>query len=257
MLSKDLTGRPYSKTEHNRRLQGQTGRGRGAIEYKLQNISAVLQSCGEVWIPGYKPAWNFQRSLIAAVERWLDRNQAFIDRPLVPEALTRLTAPPPLLMGYPPSLENEPPRIEREKVFPIARKFDFFGRDQRSRALGQAGEALVLEYERRRLTDGGREDLARRVRWTSQEEGDGAGYDISSFSLDGRNRLIEVKTTNGWERTPFYISRNELEVANTRRDEWRLLRIWNYVRAPTAFELQPPLEAHVELLPMSFLASVR
>src|SRR3546814_11221910 len=30
-----------------------------------------------------------------------------------------------------------------------------------------------------------------------------------------------VKTTNGWERTPSHISRNELAVADTRREEWR------------------------------------
>ena len=33
-----------------------------------------------------------------------------------------------------------------------------------------------------------------------------------SFEADGRERLIEVKTTNGWERTPFHITRSELEV---------------------------------------------
>lgn len=39
---------------------------------------------------------------------------------------------------------------------------------------------------------------------------------------DGQERLIEVKTTNGWERTPFYISRNELAIAEERRSEWRM-----------------------------------
>ena len=29
------------------------------------------------------------------------------------------------------------------------------------------------------------------------------------FEPSGKPRLIEVKTTNGWERTPFYISANE------------------------------------------------
>ena len=35
------------------------------------------------------------------------------------------------------------------------------------------------------------------VRWSADEDGDGAGYDISSFNLEGSPRLIEVKTTNG------------------------------------------------------------
>ena len=42
------------------------------------------------------------------------------------------------------------------------------------------------------------DDLARKVRWVSEEDGDGAGYDIASFGPDGRARLIEVETTNGW-----------------------------------------------------------
>jgi hypothetical protein len=97
--------------------------------------------------------------------------------------------------------------------------------------------------------------LAQRVRWVSQEDGDGAGYDISSYTLDGRERLIEVKTTNGWERTPFHISRNELEVADQRRDDWSLFRLYEFAREPKAFELRPPLDAHVSLTATSFQAN--
>ena len=59
----------------------------------------------------------------------------------------------------------------------------------------------------------GRTDLAQRIRWVSHVDGDGAGYDIQSYEIDGDERLIEVKTTNGWERTPFHITRNELAVS--------------------------------------------
>lgn len=89
----------------------------------------------------------------------------------------------------------------------------------------------------------------------SAEDGDGAGYDIASFAPDGHSRLIEVKTTNGWERTPFHISRNELAVAEERRSEWSLFRLWNFTREPKAFELHPPLDAHVSLTATLFQAS--
>lgn len=46
------------------------------MEFKHQNISAVLKGLGEAWITGYKPAFNFQSSLEEAVLRWLDRNRA-------------------------------------------------------------------------------------------------------------------------------------------------------------------------------------
>ena len=69
MLAADLAAHPYNKAERNRALQARIGRGRGAIEYKHQNISAVLQWLGQPWIVGYKPALNFQGSLVGAVMR--------------------------------------------------------------------------------------------------------------------------------------------------------------------------------------------
>lgn len=137
----------------------------------------------------------------------------------------------------------------------IARKYDVAKRDDRNRTLGRAGEQHVFAHERASLLAAGRTDLAERVRWVSQVDGDGAGYDIQSFDADGSDRLIEVKTTNGWERTPFYITRNEMEVAEAYRDNWRLVRLWNFAREMRAFELRPPLEAHVSLMATSYQAS--
>lgn len=132
-------------------------------------------------------------------------------------------APGAIWVGRPPALQNAlPPPDVLEKMQAVARKFDVAVRDERNRSLGKAGEERVLHHERAILTSAGRSNLARKVRWVSQEDGDGAGYDISSFTPDGRNRLIEVKTTNGWEPTPFHISRNELAVADENRDSWSL-----------------------------------
>ena len=158
-------------------------------------------------------------------------------------------------IGPPPTLSNQPPPQELDQMLHIARKFDVAGRDERNRALGRAGEERVLAHERAALRTAGRDDLARKVRWVSEEDGDGAGYDIASFAPDGLPRLIEVKTTNGWERTPFHITRNELAVAEERRSEWRLFRLWNFSREPKAFELHPPLDAHVSLTATTFQAS--
>ncbi|WP_309141225.1 DUF3883 domain-containing protein [Novosphingobium sp. G106] len=70
------------------------------------------------------------------------------------------------------------------------------------------------------------------MRWTAVRDGDGFGIDIASFEHDGRERLIEVKTTNGWERTPFHVTRSELAVAEDRREEWHVVRLWNFARQP-------------------------
>jgi hypothetical protein len=261
MLADDEAGRPYSKAEHNRRLQEAIGRPRGSIEYKHQNISAVLKGLGEDWIPGYKPAFNFQGSLVDAVARWLATHPTWLSPEtrlsLAGGSSSRVQETPALWIGPPPTLGNAPPPDELEQMQHIARRFDVAERDARNRALGRAGEERIVRHERSSLAAGGRDDLADRVRWVSEQDGDGAGYDIASFEIDGRPRLIEVKATNGWERTPFHISRNELAVADERRRDWCLVRLWNFARNPRAFELRPPLDAHVSLMPTSFQASFR
>ena len=255
MLADDVFGRPYSKAEHRRTLlQLLNGRSEGSIEFKHQNISAVLKGLGEDWIPGYKPAFNFQMSLVDAVVRWLAINPAWLGRLPDSRPATGLEESAPIWIGPPPTLSNQPPPQELEQMLHIARKFDVAGRDERNRALGRAGEERVLAHEWASLRSAGRDDLARKVRWVSEEDGDGAGYDIASFAPDGQARLIEVKTTNGWERTPFHITRNELAVADERRSEWRLFRLWNFSREPRAFELYPPLNAHVTLTATAFVA---
>ncbi len=258
MLADDIAGRPYSKAEHNRLLQAVIGRPRGSIEYKHQNISAVLKGLGEDWIPGYKPAFNFQASLVDAVVRWLDRHPAWLAPAAKAETGASASAfreDAMLWIGPPPTHSNAPPPDELEQMTVIARKYDVAGRDARNRSLGRAGEERILAHERASLLSAGRTDLAESIRWVSQVDGDGAGYDIRSFDTDGSDRLIEVKTTNGWERTPFHITRNELAVAEAHREEWRLVRLWNFTREPRAFELCPPLEAHVSLMATSYQAS--
>jgi hypothetical protein len=160
-----------------------------------------------------------------------------------------------LWIGPPPTHSNAPPPNELEQMTAIAQKYDVAGRDARNRALGRAGEERILAHERASLLAAGRSDLADRIRWVSQVDGDGAGYDILSFEPDGSDRLIEVKTTKGWERTPFHITCNELAVAEARRGDWRLVRLWNFAREPRAFELRPPLETHVSLMATSYQAS--
>jgi hypothetical protein len=256
MLAEEVARRRYSKAAYRRALIPLLqNRPDGAIEFKHQNISAVLKGLGEVWIQGYKPAFNFQMSLVDAVARWLFRNAQWIGREPGWKHGPGPREDTALWVGTPPTFSNQPPPEELEQMQLIARKVDVAGRDERNRALGRAGEERALQHERAVLIQHNRDDLARRVRWVAEEDGDGAGYDIASFEPDGRARLVEVKTTNGWERTPFFISRNELEVANERRAEWRLLRLWDFSREPKAFELHPPLDAHVSLTAQTFQAN--
>ncbi|MBZ9974210.1 MULTISPECIES: DUF3883 domain-containing protein [unclassified Mesorhizobium] len=254
MLAHDIAGLPYSKASHNRFLQAAIGRPRGSIEYKHQNVSAVLKGLGETWIPGYKPAFNFQASLVDAVVRWLDRHPEWLV-PAAPHPQSALQEETMLWIGPPPTHSNAPPPDETEQMAAMARKYDVAQRDAQNRALGRAGEERILAHERASLLAAGRTDLANHIRWVSHVDGDGVGYDIRSFEVDGSDRLIEVKTTNGWERTPFHITRNELMASDRHRNDWLLMRLWNFTREPRAFELRPPLEAHVSLTASIYRAS--
>jgi hypothetical protein len=113
----------------------------------------------------------------------------------------------------------------------------------------------VLQVERERLTRAGTQQLARKVRWIAEEEGDGAGYDILSFDKAGRQRLIEVKTTNGVATTPFFLSRNEHATAAARADEWRLYRVHRFSKEPRIFKVAPPLEKSLILQTESWRAT--
>ncbi|MEE9433278.1 MAG: DUF3883 domain-containing protein [Sphingorhabdus sp.] len=246
MLTDELTGKQYNKADHNRHLQKLLPiRNRGSIEFKHQNISAVLLGLGQPWINGYKPRASFQNSLVDAVLRWLENKDDWLNaktesvglKSSVEEAKT-------LWIGPPPTFANEPAPLDTEFMADLGRKYDVAARDARNRTLGKAGEERILAHEIASLRQASRNDLAARVQWTSVEEGDGYGYDISSFEPDGNERLIEVKTTNGWERTPFHISRNELAIAEERRDTWHLVRLWSFAREPKAFSIRPPLDAH-------------
>lgn len=71
MLGQEMACRDYVKAAHNKALQELTGRSRGSIEMKHQNISAVLMRLGLPWIKGYKPLVNFQNAPVEAVGRYL------------------------------------------------------------------------------------------------------------------------------------------------------------------------------------------
>lgn len=251
MLRMEMQGKPYTKLHKNKEVQTHTGRSHKSVDFKYQNISAVLQHLAMDWIPGYKPKVNYQNALIAGVERYLIAHPDIL---MVQN--TRITKPDLPSQGYlvpgpaPSKKPSEPKTLQR-----LARKFDPATRDARNRELGRLGEERILFSERARLIDAGKNDLARKVKWISEEEGDGAGYDILSFSESGDERLLEVKTTTGHQYTPFYLTENERQLSVERADEFRLVRLYNFTQVPKVFELEPPLENFVALQPTSYRAS--
>jgi|ERR1700744_3898287 len=253
MLRDEAAGVPFNKAEHNRLLRGEIDRSKSSIEFKHRNISAVLRKLGLPIIAGYYPAENFQKAIIPSIDRYLSRNPAALNPENASGGDNLLAERASLFVGPPPELL--PVKPQREDVERLVRKFNPVERDFRNRKLGRDGEELVLHFERQRLTQFERPDLVKKIRWVSQEDGDGAGYDILSFDAKGKERFIEVKTTVGPDVTPFYITRNELSFSSERPDAFRLCRVFDFSMHPRMFELTPPLEKLVHLSPLSYEAS--
>ena len=76
MLSSELSGQPYSKSTHSKALMARIGRTHRSVEFKHQNISAVLDELGLPWIRGYIPKRNYQGAILDAIERYLTGSPA-------------------------------------------------------------------------------------------------------------------------------------------------------------------------------------
>jgi hypothetical protein len=135
---------------------------------------------------------------------------------------------------------------------------DYAVRDARNRALGLAGELLVLNNEKANLTAAGRPDLAAQVVHVAIVEGDGAGYDIRSYDVGGRHRYLEVKTTEGGAETSFFLTSNEISFSATNKNSYELHRLFMFKpssNSASAYVLDGDLGVTLNLEPTLFRAS--
>jgi hypothetical protein len=263
MLALELRGEPFSKAEHNRNLaQVLNDRTRGSIERKHQNISAVLIELGYPHIDGYKPLCNYQELLKEVVEERL-RGATALDE----EIASLIASPPASPAPFDDILDIRvpvpvPDRETRTSVYESpttparGAKRNYLEMETRNGALGLAGEQLVLRYEQERLSRAGKDGLAAKIIHISAVESDSRGFDILSYEKDGRERLIEVKTTRFGALTPFFASRNEVEVSDRRNEQYQLYRVFKFSEQPKLFLLPGSLKRTCQLDPLSFAARI-
>lgn len=254
MLKKDLINQPYNKTEHRRNLLPLLpARSEGAIEFKHQNISAVLVNLGLPYIKGYLPRQNYQQILDIKVIEYLrgdvkientfkgyaDRKVKVKENPIFDKMLVQ-----------PPKYEElkEPTPIYSKN--PI--KVNYLEREQSNAELGYSGEEIIYNYEKWDLIRKGRKDLANQVKWISKEEGDGAGFDILSKTVNEEDKYIEVKTTKLGIKTPFFFSQNEFSFSNKNSMNYYLYRIFDFENQPKAFMKNGGLQNICQYVPVSY-----
>lgn len=258
MLEASLRGEDINKAAYNRALQPLlSDRTKAAIEYKYQNISAVLIDLGVPSISGYKPAFNYQGNLRTVVIAQLEARRVL--REVVAQSVEAVPAgiasgdPATVFVDRPPPVE----RPSRRSSAPALRDpVDWVQMEARNVALGLAGERFVIDLERERLERAGKSRLAAQVEHVSIDRGDGLGYDILSYEEDSRERLIEVKTTKYSEYTPFYVTRNELAVSQQYAPKYQLYRLYSFGSNSRVFRIPGALDAGLELDPVSYVARV-
>lgn len=231
MLSAELRGENYSKAEHRRALMSLLkNRSEGSVEFKHQNISAVLIELGQPYIKGYLPRYNYQQMLKDAIFDYLNQNlkiedqfRMFSDKIIAPKKtdfnFNQFIVEPPKV-----NIAAEPRATYHRN--PI--KINYLEREQRNHNLGMLGEELVIEFEKWQLIQQGKEKFAEQVRWISKEEGDGAGFDILSRNISGTDKYIEVKTTKLAKETPFFFSGNELVFSIKNSNSYFLYRVFDF-----------------------------
>lgn len=263
MLLQELEGIPFNKAENNRAVQAQTRRNKGSVEFKHQNISAILNQLGLPYIEGYKPRGNYQALLervvldvivtdieINRIAQQVAEREDFIS--IASENLTSIWVPAP----KPEETIYSSLREVREAPAPQRGK-NYAEIEAKNQRLGLAGEQLVLEFEHQRLWQAGQRALAERIDHVSKTKGDGLGYDILSFEEDGVERLIEVKTTQFGMMTPFFVSRNEVDVSLSEADRYHLYRLFSFGRQTRLFALPGAMNQTCQLTPVNFLGRPR
>lgn len=88
MLSREQSGQKVVKTEENRILRegALAGRTKGSVEFRMQNISTVLEELGRARIAGYKPAKNVGANVARSIREALNATSTVTPEDFVPTA---------------------------------------------------------------------------------------------------------------------------------------------------------------------------
>lgn len=252
MLVKELNRIPYKKAAHRRQiLPLLNNRSEGSIEFKHQNISAILINLGRPYIAGYLPRYNYQKLLEHEVTDYLTHHPEiesnflqFIKKDLIKRQVglnfEKITVNPPELL----KLSKSKSMYQHKSI-----NVNYLEEEQLNKALGLYGEEIVIEFEKWNLIRLGYHKLADKIVWISKEEGDGAGFDILSKNINGKDKYIEVKTTRLGKKTPFFFSSNELQFSIKNASDYHLYRLFNVDNDAKLFQKNGALNSICKSVP--------
>ena len=182
-------------------------------------------------------------------------------RALAASAEPKQPTPPAATLVIDAAPPSARPRAVDPPTFRSRKTPNYAAQDARNRALGLAGEKLAVKHEIARLKAAGRADLAAKVVHTAVVEGDGAGYDIHSYTEEGHPLYIEVKTTRGTAATDFFMSANERAFVDAHAANYVLYRLYDWddeAQSARAFLLPGEgFSTAVDAIPTQFRMHVR
>lgn len=144
-------------------------------------------------------------------------------------------------------------KIHRKRIV------DYLKQGKRNKILGNIGESIILDLEKKYLESKGNSKLAKQVRHVSKLDGDDMGYDILSYTIDGREKYIEVKTTRGNIYRPFFISENEINFSAENKKYYYLYRIFDLDSISNTaqyYSINGDMKKLLTLNPLVFSASI-
>ena len=133
MLERERAGDKINKADLYRRLAPEVGRSEKSIEWKLRNVSAVLEELGIACIPGLLPAHNYQDALVEAVGAQLGLHPKLITDPVsVKPRFTSVGGP---VLVPPPAFLNSDPPDRQPALRRLVVKYDPAARDELTQSL--------------------------------------------------------------------------------------------------------------------------
>lgn len=256
MLQLEIKHQAYNKTKHRLSLlPNLNNRSEGSVEFKHCNISAALINMGLPFIKGYMPRFNYQKTLLEKeIAHFIHKHQIVLEEKFQVFAEETDIKKQQKTIDYESILDDAPESSVINEKEPLYRplKTNYLEKEQNNRILGELGESFVIEYEKARLINEGKNNLVDKIEWVSKEVGDGLGYDILSKNRNGTDRFIEVKTTKLSKETPIYLSRNELTFSTTKAKDFYLYRVFNFYESPRLFIKQGSYDEFCQLLPQTF-----
>jgi hypothetical protein len=234
---------------------------RDRIDFRHRQISAILIAHGLPYLHQSRPLPDLDPALTDGVAAYLYNHPNVLElmeqdvfRPArsVPEV-----GDPETVLVSPPS-GDELPRLEatldRSRLLAGV---DFLAREQRNHSLATAGQRFVLAFEAARLRSQGLTTHAEAIEHVTADDGDGPGYAIHSYGLDGSDRLIEVKTTRYGRETPFHVSAHEVAMSRRHGSRFWVYRVFSFRDRPRLYMLHGALDQATTLEPTEYRATPR